>query len=194
MSDDATPGLGHQAPDHVLAIVAALHAVPPRAGGIRVLAVDGPSGAGKSTLAVDVARVLGAPIVRMDDLYPGWDGLEEAVPRLLEWVLRPLAAGRRAWYRRYDWNAGRYAEWHEVPAGRALVIEGVSCGSRICAPYLSLLVWVEADPALRMERGMARDGEAYRPHWERWARQEDEHFAREGTRDRADVRVVTDGR
>jgi hypothetical protein len=36
---------------------------------------------------------------------------------------------------------------------------------------------------------MARDGEAYRPHWERWAVQEAQHFAREGTRERADVRL-----
>jgi hypothetical protein len=52
-----------------------------------------------------------------------------------------------------------------------------------------LLVWVEAPEAERFRRAMERDGDAYRPHWDRWARQERIHFAREGTRARADVVV-----
>ena len=176
-------------------------AAPPRAGTTRVVGVDGPSGSGKTTLAAAVAHALGgtggtgepAPVVHLDDVYPGWDGLADAVPRLLEWVLQPLAAGLPARYRRFDWPADEYAEWHDVPAAAAgaLVVEGVTCGARACAPYLSLLVWVEAPRDLRFRRGMERDGEAYRPYWERWARQEDAHFAAEDTRRRADV--VVDG-
>lgn len=163
---------------------------PPSAGGTRVVAVDGPSGSGKTSLAAELATALdGAPVVHLDDLYPGWDGLEDIVPRLLEWVLEPLARGEPARYRRYDWPTGRYAEWHDVPPCPVLVVEGVASGARACAPYLSLLVWVDAPRDLRFARGMARDGEGYRPHWERWARQETAHFAAEGTRDRADVRL-----
>jgi hypothetical protein len=36
---------------------------------------------------------------------------------------------------------------------------------------------------------MERDGEDYRPHWERWVRQEDVLFAAERTRQRADLRI-----
>ena len=46
---------------------------------------------------------------------------------------------------------------------------------------------------MRFARGIARDGEAYRPHWERWARQEDALFAADRTRDRADVVLDTSG-
>jgi uridine kinase len=169
-----------------------VRAAPPRAGGTRVVAVDGPSGSGKTTLAAALAAALGdAPVVHLDDIYPGWDGLDDAVPRLLEWVLEPLAAGRQPRYRRFDWPRHEYAEWHDVPAAgaAALVVEGVSSGARACAPYLSLLVWVEAPRDLRFARGMERDGEGYRPHWERWARQEDAHFAREDTRARAGVNL-----
>ena len=162
---------------------------PPRAGGTRVVAVDGPSGSGKTTLAAALAPLLGAAVIHMDDLYPGWDGLAEAVPRLLDWVLEPLADGRPARYRRYDWHAGAYAEEHPVPAGGTLLLEGVACGARACAPHLSALLWVEAPLELRHARGIARDGEAYAPHWERWQRQEEAHFAVEGTRERADVRL-----
>jgi hypothetical protein len=173
-------------------------AAPPRAGATRVVGIDGPSGAGKTTLAAALSSELAvggrpAPVVHLDDIYPGWDGLADAVPRLREWILEPLATGGRPRYRRYEWPAGGWAEWHDVPTDgvRALVVDGVSCGARATAGYLSLLVWVEAPEPLRFERGIARDGESYRPHWRRWARQEDVHFAAEGTRDRADV--VVDG-
>ncbi|UER55771.1 hypothetical protein HJG43_06415 [Kineosporiaceae bacterium SCSIO 59966] len=180
----------------VAALAARVRRSPPRAGRTRVVAVDGPSGSGKSTLADALAGALGGaagpvPVVRMDDLYPGWDGLADAVPLLVEGVLEPLSRGEPGCYRRFDWAAGRYAEAHDVPAGDVLVVEGVGSGARACAPYLSLLVWVEAPRAVRFARGMARDGDAFRPHWQQWAEQETAHFAAEGTRDRADVHLPT---
>jgi len=165
---------------------------PPAAGSTRVVALDGRSGSGKTTLAGRLAPLLGdVPVLHLDDLYPGWDGLEQAPVRLREWVLEPLAAGRPARYRRWDWAAGEYAEWHDVPAGGVLVVEGVGSGAAACAPYLTALVWLEAPRELRFARGIARDGEAYRPHWERWAAQEDAYLARDRPRDRADVLLST---
>jgi uridine kinase len=169
-------------------LAAALLSRPAHAGGTRVLAVDGPSGSGKTTLAGHVSGALGgAPVVHMDDLYPGWDGLDDAVPRLLEWLLEPLSRAEPARYRRYDWAAGAYAEWREVPPCGALVVEGVGSGALPCAPYLSVLVWVDAPRHVRFARGIERDGEAYLPYWQRWAAQEERHFALHGTRERADV-------
>jgi len=164
----------------------------PSSGSTQVVAVDGPSGSGKSTFADRLSAALdGVPLVRMDDLYPGWDGLDDAVPRLLEWVLLPLSAGELARYRRFDWDTGRYAEWRDVPASAVVIVEGVASGARACAPHLSVLVWVDAARTVRFARGIARDGEGYRPHWERWAAQEERHFATEDTRTRADVRLTT---
>lgn len=171
------------------AVARSLRAAPPRAGRTRVLAVDGRGGSGKSTLAGRIATRLEAPVLHMDDLYPGWDGLAAAAALLRRWVLEPLAEGEPGRYPRYDWARGAYGEWTEVPASQMLVVEGCGCGSRVAAPYLSLLLWVDAPQAVRFDRGMERDGEAYRPHWERWARQEDELFAVEGTRERADYRI-----
>lgn len=176
---------------------------PARAGGTRVLAVDGPSGSGKTTLAAALADALRAAlpdalpgadrvaVVHMDDLYPGWDGLADAAPLLSAQVLEPLAHGRPAAFRRWDWHASRWDGSTAVPAADVVVVEGVGCGARACAPRLSALVWVEAPAEERVRRGLARDGEAYRPHWERWAAQERAHFAAEGTRERADVVVTT---
>lgn len=163
----------------------------PRAGRTTVVAIDGPAGAGKSTLAAQLAAALDAPVVHMDDIFPGWDGLAVAASAVADQVLKPLAAGEPARYRRWDWTEDRYADWADVPDAPILIIEGCGSGSTPGAPYLSLLVWVDAPHDLRMARGIERDGEAFRPHWERWARQENALFAAERTRERADVRLDT---
>lgn len=193
MSGSGDPGAGGAVPDRLVGTVREqVLARPARAGSTRVVAVDGPAGAGKSTVAAALLSGFeDAALVRMDDLYPGWDGLAAAVPRLLEWVLHPLAAGHRARYRRYDWDAGRYAEWHDVPAGPVLVLEGVGCGSAAARAYLTFLLWVQAPYELRMRRGIARDGETFAPHWQRWAAQEKALFAAERTREHADLVLDT---
>lgn len=163
----------------------------PRLGTVRLVVVDGPAGSGKTTFADRIARALdGAQVVHMDDLYEGWSGLDDAVYRRLEeWVLAPLRAGRAGRYRRYDWDAGRFAEWHDVPVAEALVLEGVGAAARPVDGCAVVRVWVEAGADVRMTRGVARDGESLRGQWERWMRREAEHFAADGTRERADVLV-----
>jgi len=170
-------------------LVARLRESPARAGSTRVLAVDGRGGSGKTMLADRLASLLDAPVVHMDDLFPGWDGLAAAAPILRRWVLEPLARGEPARYRRYDWLRDSYNGWVDVPPSDTLVVEGCGCGSRLAAPYLSLLLWIDAPRTVRFDRGMRRDGETFRPHWERWALQEDALFAAEGTRERSDYRV-----
>lgn len=166
-----------------------------------VVAVDGPSGSGKTTLASGLAAELAGSfpddevrVFHMDNIYPGWDGLAQAAPLLVEWVLKPLrrsASANRApiRWRRYDWIAGGYAEWHSWPVPAVLIVEGVSSGAAVAADYLDLLVWVSAPQPLRYRRGIERDGDAYAPHWHRWQRQEDVVFARDRTTERADFQV-----
>ena len=110
----------------------------------------------------------------------------------MSWVLVPVVQGRRARWRRYDWVVGRYAEWHQLAPMTTVIVEGVGAGARVCAPYLDLLVWVEAPEPVRYAQAMARDGVGYRPHWRRWSAAERAHFGREDTRGRADVVVWTD--
>ena len=56
---------------------------------------------------------------------------------------------------------------------------------------VTCLVWVETPSAVRLERGVARDGEALRPRLLAWRAQEEAMYAAERTRDHADV--VVDG-
>jgi uridine kinase len=169
-------------------VLAATRAAPPRAGATAVLAVDGRSGAGKSTLAQALALALDAPIVALEDLYGGWDGLEHGISLLLDEVLRPLADGNAANVPHYDWLAAAWSEpWVLAPPAQ-LIVEGAGAGARALAPYTSVLVWLELPAALRRERALARRyGEIYAPHWERWALQEDAFFERERPELRADL-------
>ena len=171
------------------ALAASVLQQQPRAGSTRVVCVDGPACSGKSSFAAALAAALRCPVVHMDDLYPGWDGLAAAVPRLVDWVLEPLEEGTAAGYLRWDWERGEYAERHEVPPAPALVVEGCGSGSRAAARFAALLVWVEAPREVRLRRAAERDGAGFLPHWERWARQERAVFAAERTRERAALHV-----
>lgn len=148
----------------------------------RVL-VDGRSGSGKSSLASElVALTPGAQLVRLDDIYPGWDGLKAASDHVVDVVL----TDRPRW-QRWDWVLGEPAEWHELDASRPIVIEGCGALSRRAAERATLRIWVELDDTQRKARALARDGETYAPHWDRWAAQEEAFIAAENPRALADL-------
>lgn len=153
-----------------------------------VLLLDGRSGSGKTVLAGLVAEALRAQQLHLDDLYPGWDGLA-AGSRVVSGVLR------LGGYRRYDWHAGAPAEQVALDPRRPVVVEG--CGA-VTARNLSSArafarssgiasrrdpsvwsVWLECPAELRRERALARDGDTLAPHWDDWARQEEEQLAAE---------------
>jgi uridine kinase len=178
-------------PAHVDAVLTKLRAATPRCGPVTVVAVDGPSGSGKTTLAKALVEELGCPVVHMDELFPGWDGLADAVPLLVDQVLRPLSRGERASYRLWDWDAGGWGGSRVVEPGPLLVVEGCASSVGAAGAFAAVRVWVEAPLPDRLRRGLERDGETYRPHWERWAAQEQALFAADRTRARADVVVST---
>src|SRR5659263_753650 len=129
------------------------------------------------------------------DRYEGWSGLEGTLwPRLVAQVLEPLRRGRPGRYKRYDWVAGAFADWVDVPVPDVLVLEGCGAARRASEPDAVLSVWVEAPAALRLARGLERDGEAMRDEWIAWSASEAAHFDRERTRERAGVRLDAYGR
>lgn len=158
-------------------------------GAGRLVCLDGPAGSGKTSLAAAIAGRAGCPVVHMDDLFPGWDGLSRvAVP--LEGLLRPLAAGRPGSYRQFDWSLDRYRHTVQVDPVPLLVLEGVGSGSAVICDLVTVLVWVEADRELRRRRGVGRDP-GFAEHWDHWADQEAHHFATDRTQERADLVVDT---
>lgn len=172
-------------------IVAFLRTAPPRAGDTRIVAVDGRSGSGKTTLAAALRVELHAPVVSLEYLYGGWDGLERGIGLLVTEVLEPLANGQAALVPQYDWIRESWDEpWRLAPPD-VLIIEGAGAGAGRAARYESAVVWMESPLPVRKKRALDRDGETYAPFWDRWAVQEDAMLARERTPERADLVVRT---
>lgn len=143
-----------------------------------ILLIDGRSGSGKTELA----RAIGADqLVRLDDLYPGWDGLERGSAA----IATLLATGR---WQRWDWATDSLAEWHEVDLTRPLVIEGCGALSRANRALATHGVWVTLDADTRKARALAREPD-YAPHWDAWAAQEDAFIARDNPAALADELV-----
>jgi para-aminobenzoate synthetase len=176
-----------------VAVAEAARRAVPQCGRTRVLAVDGRSGAGKTSLAAGLRAALGAPVLALEELYGGWDGLERGIDLLVAAVLEPLSAGRTARVPRYDWIAAAWdTPWVLEPPG-LLIVEGVGAGARRAAAYASVLVWMEAPESVRKKRALDRDGETFAPHWDMWAAQEDAMLAREHTPLRADFLIDAAG-
>ncbi|WP_442929745.1 uridine kinase family protein [Micromonospora sp. WMMC250] len=169
---------------------------PARLGRTRLVAVDGPSGAGKSRFAARLADALAVlpggrpPVVHTDDLLDGWDDQVTFWPRLDEWVLSPLRAGRSGAYQRYSWVRHRFLPRPvPVPVAPVLVLEGVSAARAVIRPELTLAVFVTAPAPLRLARAVARDGPEILPELRRWHAGERAHFAADDTASRADLLV-----
>ena len=186
-SDDAVAAALSQAATLIVEDVRALAASNP------VVIIDGGSGAGKTSLATRVARawpVAGrVQVIALDSLYPGWDGLDGGAERALEGILRPHGRGLLGAWRRWDWERGEEAETHAVDPALGVIVEGSGILRRSTARLADVRVWVESEEHSRKSRALARDGDTYRPHWDRWAAQERRHVERDSPRELA-TRVV----
>lgn len=160
----------------------AVAVAPPRVGTTRLVAIDGCAGSGKSTLSRRLAGACQARgestvVLHTDDLLSGWHDVTGFWQRLHRWVLNPLRRGQIARYRRFDWPTNRFGvEWHQVATPAVLIVEGVTSAQAVARSELALSVLVTAPPEVRLARGIARDGEALRPQWVRWMREESAHF------------------
>ena len=135
---------------------------------VPVVTIDGYSGSGKSTLAAAIARLVSNwQVLHLDDWYPGWDGLAAGAD-IARRIAADLRAGRASSYEAWDWENGTTGATTRVPLAPT-IIEG--CGA--IEAVADLAVWI-ADPGEdeRRHRALARDGQTYAPHWQRWADQD----------------------
>jgi len=177
--------------DLMARIIATLRSREPACGRTRVLAIDGPSGSGKTTFAERIAGRSGATVLHLEDLYRGWYGLESAPPAAAH-VLASIATAQIGRTPRWDWENDTTGADITIAPTDLLIVEGVGAGARSIAPFTNLLIWIDGDEPTRKERALARDGEVYAPWWDTWARQEREHFVRESTATRAELRLRID--
>ncbi|MGM7696698.1 hypothetical protein [Microbacterium sp. A84] len=159
-----------------------------------VVLIDGRAGAGKSTLARIVAAnwpLAGRPqLIALDSLYPGWDGLDAGVERALHDILRPHARGLLSTWRRWDWEQETEAEASAVTPALGVILEGCGALNPATARIADVRVWVESPEAPRKRRAFERDGDGFRPHWDRWAVQEQRHIDRDDPRALADITIT----
>jgi uridine kinase len=145
-----------------------------------ILVIDGRSGSGKTELATLIGEGRSVDLVHLDDIYPGWHGLAAASAQVPE-IIR---SGR---WQRYDWATHALAEWHAL-THPDLIIEGCGALTRASRELCDFAIWVEHPADARRERALRREPD-FVDHWDAWARQEDEHIARENPRSLADATV-----
>jgi uridine kinase len=149
--------------------------------------VDGRGGSGKSTFAARLAA--GSPrvaVVHVDD-FSGPQVAEWDWQRFESQVAAPLRTGRRARYQRWDWDRDAGAEWHGIPPGRVVVVEGVSATRVEVDVAWAVRVWVDAPREIRLRRALERDGPGKLARWlEDWMPSEEAYIARERPDERAD--------
>lgn len=165
-----------------------------------VVLIDGRAGSGKSLFASRLAENYfaenrqAARIVRLDDLYPGWEGLVAGSVYAREQILEPISAGKKASWQIWDWDkSSRGASneagngFREFSGGTALILEGCGALSKASAPLASLTIWIAADDATRRQRFTERDGGRFDEHWGVWAAQEEEFYEAEKSQGLAEL-------
>lgn len=165
-----------------------------------VVAVDGPGASGKSTLAEQVARSLPeAVVVQVDDFYlpsdqrdarSGEGGPLFDLPRLKHQVLEPAARGDGFRYQRYDWDHDAMSAWVEVAPDVPVIVDGVYSLHRSFRFAYTFSVFCRCDRAIRLRRGVDRDGEDAEVMWrDVWMPAEDRYLELEAPDEYADLEV-----
>jgi uridine kinase len=167
-----------------------------------IVGIDGPVGAGKTSLCDALATLSPAiSVVHMDDFFvppalrvaPDEEfGRQIDWRRVLEQVVVPLTNGLPGRYQRFDWPTYALQEWHDIPAGGIVLLDGVYSTREEISPFLDHRAWVSVPRDLGLERGIQRDGEESRDWWMTdWVEDEDRYILIERPEHLADV--VIDG-
>ena len=158
-----------------------------------LIGLDGRSGSGKTVLAAALAARI-APfarveVIEIESMYRGWDGLAAAVDDDGPYpgVVRALRERGTATWTTWDWHRAAPGPPRRTAPADVVVCEGVGALSTAARPLLDLAVWLELEPPARRTRALARDGETFAPHWDRWAAQEEDYLARHAPRAAADL-------
>jgi len=157
----------------------------------QLVVVDGRSGAGKSEWVAQSDAFADFVVVSLDDLYPGWDGLDAGHQRAYEHVILPWSRGEKVRVVSWDWAQGAPGAVIEIEPEANVVIEGCGALSTLTTAHATYRYWIEADSEVRKQRALERDGEMFAPYWTRWALQEDRFYSTHRSWELADSVVRT---
>lgn len=172
-----------------------------------LIAIDGGGGAGKSTLAQKLKEVdaENVSVIHMDDFYKpseqrkhvtdseiggNWD-----CERVKAQVLVPLSTNQPTSYQRYDWVQDALAEFHDVPSGHVVIVEGCYSLLDSLRPFYQFKIWVQSPRDVRLSRGIDRDGEEQRHLWENlWMPAEEVYIKAQNPMEAANLIIDGTGR
>ncbi|WP_257209011.1 uridine kinase [Bacillus sp. AFS031507] len=183
-------------------LVSSINSIPQKQQTL-LIGIDGCGGSGKSTLANKLKdEFSNVTVVHMDDFYLPSSQLIKTHPekknigadfdwkRVLNQVLEPISQNREGRYQRYDWETDDIAEWHTVPIGGIVIIEGVYSIRNELANKYDFTIWVDCPREIRLSRGLERDGEEARFIWENnWMISEDIYVENQKPFERVDLIV-----
>lgn len=163
-----------------------------------VVAIDGRCASGKTTLAEQLAVIVGAGVVHMDDFFlppelrtderllePGGNVHYE---RFRQEVLPALERGEEFSYRCFDCSKMTFGQERRVSGTGIVVVEGsYSCHPEL-GEYMAIRVFSDVESQEQQRRIAARDGEEVLAVFrERWIPMEENYFAAYKIRERAAI-------
>ena len=133
-----------------------------------ILAIDGRAASGKTTMADQLAEILGADVIRMDDFFLPPDlrtserlqtpGGNVHYERFIEEVLPHLRSQNSFTYRHFDCHIMDYHGVREIGTNPIRIVEGSYSHHPALGDYADIRIFSHVEPAKQMERILHRNG------------------------------------
>jgi len=163
-----------------------------------VIAIDGRAASGKTTVAAQLADILGAGVVHMDDFFlppklrtaqrlnePGGNVHYE---RFSQEVLPYLNSGDSFEYRIFDCTEQDYKNTRKVDASPWRVVEGCYSHHPRLGDYATLRVFFDVDSETQINRIKVRNGEEMAKIFvAKWIPLEERYFVSYGVKGNAQI-------
>ncbi len=155
-----------------------------------LIAIDGPAGAGKTTLAAklleEYSSTQSVTVIHMDDLYNGWtDALGDELSQKLGQIVRQYSLSRVFEIEIFDWSSMKFVGVQRIQPTDVLILEGVGAAQKIVRDADAITYWLDIEPAIGLERVLARDGQEIEVFMHQWQLDQEIHFVRDKTRENA---------
>ena len=176
-------------------VESAIGKIEPIADSNPIILIDGRAGAGKSEFAKALQNELfraleQAPrVISMEELYSGWDGLNDGALRLIREILIPLQKSNETFWYPYDWEQQAVSEnISSFKKQTPLIIEGCGALSLASSELADFRIWIDAHEDIRKQRFSERDRGLFDKYFDSWAAQEDAFYSTHRSAELADLR------